>query len=102
YDFSDTMNYLLTGEYFRQNDSSGAVHYLRASFPGVARLAPLGVGGYATEPRDLASETQPGTKTTTYAVTGTLRAELSDALSLTNITNFRDFRTSLFQDLDLS
>lgn len=102
YDINDSLSYLLTGEYFRQNDSSGAVHYLRASFPGVARLAPLGVGGYATDPRDLASETQPGTKTKTYAVTGTLRAQLTDALTLTNITNFRDFRTSLFQDLDLS
>jgi iron complex outermembrane receptor protein len=102
YDFTDSLNYLLTGEYFRQNDSSGAVHYLRASFPGVTRLAPLGVGGYAGDPRDLASETQPGTDTKTYAVTGTLRAQLTDALALTNITNFRDFRTSLFQDLDLS
>src|SRR5690606_10119389 len=95
-------SYLLTGEYFRQNDSSGAVHFLRASFPGVARLAALGAGGWAADPRDLATESQPGTQTKTYAVTGTLRAQLSDTLSLTNITNFRDFRTSLFQDLDLS
>jgi iron complex outermembrane receptor protein len=102
YDFSDSLSYLLTGEFFRQHDSSGAVHYLRASFPGVPRLAPLGVGGYATDPRDLASETQPGTQTKTWAVTGTLRAQLTDDVSLTNITNFRDFRTSLFQDLDLS
>jgi iron complex outermembrane receptor protein len=102
YNFSDSLSYLLTGEYFRQDDSSGAVHYLRASFPGVPRLAPLGEGGYATNPRDLASEVQPGTQTKTWALTGTLRAQLTDTLSLTNITNFRDFRTSLFQDLDLS
>jgi iron complex outermembrane receptor protein len=102
YDFSDNVDYLLTGEWFRQNDSSGAVHYLRASFPGVPRLAPLGVGGYATDPRDLASEIQPGTDTKTYSVTGTLHVKASDALTFTNITNFRDFRTSLFQDLDLS
>lgn len=102
YEFNDAVNYMLTGEYFRQNDSSGAVHHLRASFPDVARLAPLGVGGYAEDPRDLASEIQPGTNTKTWAVTGTLRAQLTDSLALTNITNFRDFRTSLFQDLDLS
>lgn len=102
YDFTDSLDYLLTGEWFRQNDSSGAVHYLRASFPGVARLAPLGVGGYASDPRDLASEIQPGTITNTWATTGTLRYRASDALTFTNITNYRDFRTSLFQDLDLS
>src|SRR5690606_40451489 len=56
YDFSDSLSYLLTGEYFRQNDSSGAVHYLRDSFPGVPRLAALGAGGYAADPRDLATE----------------------------------------------
>ena len=100
--FSDSADLLLTGEYFSQDDNSGAVHYLRASFPGVARLAPLGVGGYAAEPRDLASETNPGTDTETYSLTGTFRADLSDELSLTNIANFRQFDSALFQDLDLS
>lgn len=102
FDISDGTELLLSGEYFRQNDNSGAVHYLRASFPGVARLAPLGVGGYATNPRDLASETDPGTDTKTYAFTGTFRTDLSDSLTLTNIANYRNFKTSLFQDLDLS
>jgi len=99
---SDTAELLLSGEYFRQDDHSGAVHYLRASFPGVARLAPLGVGGYATDPRDLASETDVGTDTETYALTGTFRVDLSDALTLTDIANYRKFDSSLFQDLDLS
>jgi iron complex outermembrane receptor protein len=102
YDFTDSLDYLLTGEWFRQHDSSGAVHYLRASFPGVTRLAPLGVGGYAGDPRDLATESQPGTDTNTWAVTGTLHYRPSGSLTFTNITNYRDFRTSLFQDLDLS
>ena len=102
FDLGPRVDFLLSGEYFRQNDSSGAVHYLRASFPGVARLAPLGVGGYATAPRDLATESQPGTDTETYSITGTLHATLTDTLSLTNITNYRRFRSSLYQDLDLS
>jgi len=93
---------LLTGEYFRQDDNSGALHYLRASFPGVARLAPLGVGGYAVGKRDLASETNPGTDTESYAFTGTLSSDLTDTISVTNIANYRNFKTSLFQDLDLS
>jgi iron complex outermembrane receptor protein len=102
FDFSDTTDLLLTGEYFKQDDHSGAIHYLRASFPGVARLAPLGVGGYATRPRDLASETTLGTETDTYSLTGTFRSELTDSLTLTDIANYRKFDSSLFQDLDLS
>ncbi len=102
FDINPSVNLLLSGEYFRQNDSSGAVHYLRASFPGVARLAPLGVGGYASNPRDLATESQPGTDTESYSFTGTLRVDVSENITLTNITNYRDFETALFQDLDLS
>jgi len=102
FDFSDTTDLLLTGEYFRQDDHSGAVHYLAASFPGVPRLAPLGVGGYATKPRDLASEVDVGTDTNSYSFTGIFTTELSDALAVTNIANYRNFKTSLFQDLDLS
>jgi iron complex outermembrane receptor protein len=102
FNMSDTTDLLLSGEYFRQDDHSGAIHYLRASFPGVPRLAPLGVGGYATDPRDLASEVDVGTMTDSYSLTGTFRTELSDALTLTNIANYRDFESSLFQDLDLS
>ena len=102
FNFSDTMDLLLSGEYFRQDDHSGAVHYLRASFPDVPRLAPLGVGGYATDPRDLASEVDVGTITDSYSFTGTFRTELTSALTVTNIANYRSFETSLFQDLDLS
>lgn len=102
FNFSDATDLLLSGEYFRQDDHSGAIHYLRASFPNVPRLAPLGVGGYANDPRDLASETDVGTMTNSYSFTGTFRSELSDALTLTNIANYRDFESSLFQDLDLS
>src|SRR5690606_23311214 len=71
FEFSDSIDLLLTGEYFRQDDHSGAVHFLRESFPGVPRLASLGAGGWATNPRDLASETDVGTDTESYAFTGT-------------------------------
>ncbi|RYG63774.1 TonB-dependent receptor, partial [bacterium] len=102
YDFTDAASLLVSAEVFRQNDSSGAVHYLRASFPGVARLAPLGVGGYAIAPRDLATETQPGTDSDSQSYTATLRIAATDQLTFTNIANYRKFDTSLFQDLDLS
>ncbi len=102
FDLGSSGDFVLSGEYFRQNDSSGAVHYLAPSFPGVPRLAPLGVGGYALDPRDLASEIQPGVNTSTYSITGTLNYDLSDSVTLTNISNFRQFDSNLLQDLDLS
>jgi iron complex outermembrane receptor protein len=102
FDLGPKASLLLSGEYFRQSDASGAIHYLRASFPGVARLAPLGVGGYATNPRDLATESSPGTETETYSFSGTLTVPLNDALTVSNIANYRSFKSSLFQDLDLS
>ena len=102
FEFSPDVELLLTGEYFKQDDHSGAVHFLRESFPGIPRLFSLGAGGWASDPRDLASETNVGTETETYSFTGTFRADLSDTLTLTNIANYRNFETSLFQDLDLS
>ncbi len=44
FDMGATTSLLLMGEYFRQDDHSGAIHYLRASFPGVTRLSPAGRG----------------------------------------------------------
>ena len=99
---SDKVDFLLSGEWFKQDDASGALHYRRASFPGVARLPSLGVGGYAINPRDLASEFDASTKTKTWAVTGTLNWRLSDNVTITNISNYRTFDTSITQDLDLS
>ncbi len=101
-DLGPKATLLLSGEYFRQTDASGALHYVRASFPGVARLAPLGVGGYATNPRDLATESPIGTDSESYAFTGTFHIDLSDSIGITNLANYRRFRTSLVQDLDLS
>ena len=92
----------LAGEYFRQQDNSGGVHYAGPAFPGVARLPELGVGGYATNPRDLGSDEPPSVDTETYAFTGTLNIALSDNISFTNIANYRKFDTRLIQDLDTS
>lgn len=93
---------LLTGEYFRQGDNSGAVHLSSPAFPGVARLTPLGAGGFATRKRDLASDERPRVETETYSLTGTLNVGLSDSLTFTNLANYRDFDTQLIQDLDIS
>ena len=92
FDLGPKADLLLSAEYFRQDDASGAVHYRQASFPGVARLAPLGVGGYAVKPRDLATESDPGTDTETYAFTGTLHVPLTDTLSVTEHRQLPQFQ----------
>ncbi len=99
---SGIVDLLLTGEYFTQDDNSGAIKYLEPAFPGVARLAPIGAGGFAVNPRDLESDVPPSVKTDSYSFTGTLKLDVTDSVSLTNIANYRDFKTALIQDLDAS
>jgi len=100
--FSETADLLLSAEYFRQKDHSGAVHYYGAAFPGVARLSVLGPAGIATDPRDMGSDEPPSVNTKSQSYTATFNWELSDAFSITNIANYRDFKTQLIQDLDIS
>jgi iron complex outermembrane recepter protein len=108
FNFTDAFDALLTGEYYRQNDRSRALKYRRDAFPGVVRLTSGGcqpVGSpctYATDPRDEAAELDPFTRTKTWAGTLTLNWRLSDTITLTNITNRRDFKTVIGQDLDLA
>jgi iron complex outermembrane receptor protein len=108
FNFSDNFDALLSSEYYRQNDRSRALKYRRDAFPGVARLLsggcqpPGSVCTYAVDPRDEASELDPFTRTKTWALTATLNWHLNDTLTLTNITNRRDFKTVIGQDLDLA
>ncbi|MPT47167.1 MAG: TonB-dependent receptor [Sphingobium sp.] len=100
--FSDRADLLLSAEYFRQKDNSGAVHYYGDAFPGVARLQPLAPAGIAKDPRDLGSDEPPSVDTKSQSYTATLNWELSDNFSISNIANYRDFKTQLIQDLDIS
>lgn len=100
--FSEDVDFLLTGEYFKQDDNSGALKFFAPAFPGIPRLAPLGGTGVATRVRDLAGDEPPSVKTDTYAITGTLNIAATDTFSITNITNYRDFQTEIVQDLDAS
>jgi len=102
FDIAENLDFLLTGEWFRQDDASGALKFRRESFIGVPRLAAPGIGGYARNPRDLASDVDPNTDTETWAFTGTFGWDINDIFSVTNISNFRDFETSVTQDLDTS
>jgi iron complex outermembrane receptor protein len=99
---AENLDVLLTGEWFSQDDASSAVKFRRETFPGDPQRPASGFGGYASERRDLASEFDPHTDTEMWATTGTLRWQLNDALALISINNYRDFETSLTQDLDVS
>ncbi len=102
FDFDQGWDLLLSAEYYGQHDNSGAVHYFAPAFPGVARLAPIGTGGFATDPRDLASDEPPSVDTETYSFTANLGIDLNENLRLTNLANYRKFDTQLIQDLDTS
>jgi iron complex outermembrane recepter protein len=99
---TEDFDVLLTGEWFKQDDASSAVKFRREAFPGDSERPASGIGGYAADERDLASEFDPRNATETWSVTGTLRWQLNDVLTLTSINNYRDFETSLTQDLDVS
>ncbi|HEX6996332.1 MAG TPA: TonB-dependent receptor [Gammaproteobacteria bacterium] len=99
---SDALSWLLTGEIYTQRDASRALKFRAESYPGVPRLASPGGGGYAAEPRDLASEFDPESVTDTWSVTSTVDWQLGDRLTFRNITNYREFDGFIQQDLDLS
>src|SRR5690606_3218976 len=99
---SDAITWLLTGEMYTQRDASRALKFRAEGDPDVPRLASPGGGGYAAEPRDLASEFDPASVADTFSATSTLDWRLGDRLTLRNITNYREFDGYIQQDLDLS
>lgn len=99
---SDDFDVLLSAEYYDQADASRALKFRRESYPDVPRLRALGIGGYATDPRDVPSEFDPATEIETRAVTATFNWRLSDRLSFSNVTGYRDLEGFITQDLDLS
>jgi iron complex outermembrane receptor protein len=99
---SDRFDVLLTGEYYTQDDASRALKFRATSYPGVARLFSPGVGGYASDPRDLASEVDAATETEVWAATATSRLHLGENATLSNITSWRRIEGFITQDLDVS
>lgn len=102
---TESLDFSLAGEWYRQDDSSGAIKFLRESFPAFQNapsLRTLGTGGIAAKPRDLASEVDPRTNTETWSVTGGANWSVNDNITIANITNYREFKTAITQDLDAS
>ncbi|MFO7287050.1 MAG: TonB-dependent receptor [Gammaproteobacteria bacterium] len=99
---SDSLSWLLTGEIYTQRDASRALKFRAESYPGIPRLASPGGGGYAAEPRDLASEFDPESTADTWSLTSTVDWGINDRITLRNITSRREYEGYIQQDLDLS
>lgn len=89
---TDNFSAVLTADYFRQKDSSGHLRWIRPSAsPDPA--AGLGfLGSFASDPADTNSDIQPLTSREIWGLSGTLEWKLSDALTLTSVTAYRDTR----------
>ena len=108
----ETFEFLLSGEYHREDDASNALKFREASFPNAIAPAPGGVDlrslaiqpgfSVATDPRNIRANVEPINDRTTYATTLTAIWHLNDALSLTSITNQRDYEAEFYQDFDVS
>jgi len=99
---TEKLNLALSAERYDQDDNANAIKFKQAAFPTVPTLFPFGVGGFATNPRDLAGEFDNHNENKTWAVTAIFSYELSEKIELKSISNFREFNQQLLQDLDMS
>ncbi len=102
FDGDGPVTFLLSAEFYDQDDNANAIKYKQAAYPGFPTLFPFGRGGFAAKPRDLNGEFDNRNQSRTHAFTGTLDWELSDVLDFKSITNYRKFNQQLLQDLDMS
>lgn len=102
WDISDNVDWLLSAEFAKEDDSALALKFIRESFPDTPSLSPPGRGGFASDPRDVASEASFHNDRETWSVTSTLNWALSENYTLKSITNYRDLDLLIKQDLDIS
>ncbi|MDX3901137.1 MAG: TonB-dependent receptor [Sphingobium sp.] len=89
----------LIGDYFKANDRLGGWHYLAQGRPDVPLTAALVGGTIAPNPRDIANETDPLRVQESYGVTGTIKYDLSNALTLKSITAYRESNSNIASGL---
>lgn len=107
FDFTDSARLLVSGEYGKENDSSGLFTYFTPLYivgpPAPASQAPKGVGGFSDpDSRNGAGNIDPELDRETRSITGTFTWDITSNLTLKNIANWRDMDFYLAQDLDLS
>lgn len=107
FDFTDSARLLVSGEYGKENDSSGLFTYFTPLYivgpPAPASQAPKGVGGFSDpDSRNGAGNIDPELERETRSITGTFTWDITSNLTLKNIANWRDMDFYVAQDLDLS
>ncbi len=104
---SADFSWLVSGDWFKQDDHSGAPHVGAAAFPDPSDPSQslflyTGIGGYPTRPRNSAGDFDPFFQAETWAVTSTMSLDVNDWLQIVDIANYRDFEVDHGFDFDVS
>lgn len=87
---TDGFSFLVSGDYFHQDDYSGTFNYIRRGDNGLPNVDTLFGGIIADNPfRNTTSLFPSGTQKDDWSVTGEARLEISPSLELTSITGYR-------------
>lgn len=91
---SEDLSILLSAEYSHEDDSAYGPKFRSVSFPSPinASLRPPGGAAYASNRRDINSETDTANNRTAYGFSGTINWDIRDDWSLKSITNYRYYR----------
>ncbi|MBM0106049.1 TonB-dependent receptor [Steroidobacter sp. S1-65] len=102
--FSDNVDLLLSGEYAKEDDHSKSVHFIAPMFPVPPQpsLRALGLPNVLANSRNVGGDFRPSFESETWSTTATLTWQLSDAVALKSLTNYREFDDQLVQDFDVS
>ena len=102
--FSEDVELLLSGEYAKEDDHSKSVHFIAPMFPVPPQpsLRALGLPNVLADSRNVGGDFRPSFESETWSTTATLSWQLSDAVALKSLTNYREFDDQLVQDFDVS
>lgn len=97
---SDTVSFLLIGDYFRRDDSANAYHFIGCVTPVCNANAAVNRGfTVPSNPRDVNQDIQAGFRPEQYGLSFTAKVELPFA-DLTAISGYRDGRSYFIGDFD--
>lgn len=97
---SETVSFLLTGEYFKRDDSANALHFVGCVAPVCNANAAINRGfSVPSNPRDVNQDVQAGYRPEQYGVSLIAKAELPFA-DLTAISGYRDGKSFFFGEFD--
>jgi iron complex outermembrane receptor protein len=104
FNFSDSVDLLLSGEYAKEDDHSKSVHFIAPMFPvpPVPSLRSPGLPNVSIDSRDAGGDFRPSYESETWSTTATLNVQLSEAVTIKSLTNYREFDDQLVQDFDVS